>query len=79
MLTTGIHGRIQRRLFYESSDNFQSLALALLERNLKKMDFIKDEFLHKKINKKKIYVDATEDIPEDVCRLKQYRDLTVLY
>ena len=43
------------------------------------MDFIKEEFLHKKMNKKEVYVDATEDIPEDVCRLKQYRDLTVLY
>ena len=43
------------------------------------MDFIKEEFLDKKMNKKEVYVDATEDIPEDVCRLKQYRDLTVLY
>lgn len=55
------------------------VTLSLLERNLKKMDFIKEEFLHKKMNKKEVYVDATEDIPEDVCRLKQYRDLTVLY
>ena len=44
------------------------------------MDFTVDEFLHKNINNKDVYVDdgATEDIPEDACNLKQYGDLTVL-
>ena len=55
-----------------SSDNFLSLALSLLERNLKKVDFADKKFLHKEINNKDVYVDygVTEDIPENACSLK---------
>ena len=40
-----------------SSDNFLSLALSLLERNLKKVDFADKKFLHKEINSTGVYVD----------------------
>ena len=40
-----------------------------MERNLEELDFVDEEFLHKKINSKDFYVDygATEHIPEDAC------------
>ena len=39
-----------------------------------------EEFLQKKINNKDVYGDhdAAEDIQEDACSLRQYRDLTAL-
>ena len=51
-----------------------------IRRNLKKVDFTVEEFLHKKIKNKDLYVvyDASEDIPEDVCSLRQYGDVTAL-
>ena len=51
-----------------------------IRRNLKKVDFTVEEFLHKKIKNKDLYVDygASEDIPEDVCSLRQYGDVTTL-
>ena len=63
-----------------SNDYFQSLALSLLERDLNKVDFTDEEFLHKKINNKDVYMDydTTEDISEDTCSLSQYEDLTAL-
>ena len=51
-----------------------SRTLSLLERILKKKkDFTEEEFLHKKINNKGVYVyyGVTEDIPEDACSLRQ--------
>ena len=49
--------------------SYPSLGLLLMERNLEELDFVDEEFLHKKINSKDFYVDygATEDIPEDAC------------
>ena len=50
-----------------SGDNFQRSAVSLLERNLKRVDFTNKEAMHKKINKKDVYVDY--GIPEEVCSL----------
>ena len=65
-----------------SNDNFQSLFLSLLEEKLRKVDFIDEQFLHKKADNKYYYVNcgATEDIPEDACSfsLKQNGELTTL-
>ena len=49
--------------------SWSSLALSLLERNLEKVDFANEEFLHKMINNKDVYVDygATEYILQDAC------------
>ena len=49
-----------------------SHALSLLEKNLKKVDFSNEGFLHKKIINKDVYVDygSEEDIPEDACSLR---------
>ena len=54
--------------------------LSLLERDLSKADFTDEEFLHKKINNKDVYVDydTTEDISEDAWSLSQYEDLAAL-
>ena len=44
------------------------------------MDFTDEEFLHKEINNKDVYVDydTTEDISEDAWSLNQYEDLAAL-
>ena len=44
------------------------------------MDFTEEEFLHKKIHNKDVYVDYgdTGDIAEDSCNFRQYGDLTAL-
>ena len=49
-----------------------SHALSLLEKNLKKVDFSNEGFLHKKITNKDVYVDygSKEDIPESACSLR---------
>ena len=54
--------------------------LSLLERDFNKVDFTDEEFLHKKINNKDVYVDydTTEDISEDAWSLNQYEDLAAL-
>ena len=54
--------------------------LSLLERDLNKVDFTDEEFLHKKKNNKDVYVDydTTEDISEDAWSLNQYEDLAAL-
>ena len=54
-----------------SSDNFQSLALSLLEINFKTLHFTDEDSLHKKINNTDFYVDygVTEGIPENACNL----------
>ena len=75
LLAVSMYGRIQIREICttSSSDNLQSLALSLLERNLREVDFTDEEFLDKKINSKNVYVDydATRDIPQDACILRQ--------
>ena len=83
LLATSMHGRIQIREICttSSSDNFQSITLSLLKRNLKKVDFSNEDFLHKKINNTDAYVDydTTRDIPEDTCILRQYGDFTAMW
>lgn len=48
--------------------SWYNLALSLIEKNAQKMDFVGEEFLHKKINNKDAYEDygATENILENV-------------
>ena len=59
-----------------SNDNFllvQSYSVTIRKNPKKKKDFTEEEFLHKKINNKGVYVyyGVTEDIPEDACSLRQ--------
>ena len=63
-----LHIRSQRRVFPFS---FWPLVLRLVPDK---------DFLHKKINKKEVYVDygSSEDVPEDACSLRPYGDLTAL-
>ena len=58
---------------WKDSERFVPRGLLLLERNLEKGDFTIDEFLHKKINNKDLYVaDGATGI------LRQYGDLLLM-
>ena len=63
-----------------SSENIQLLKsyIVTYRKKLEEVVFAEEEFLHKKISNKDIYVDygAMEDIAEDA--VKQYGDLTAL-
>ena len=65
---------------WKDSERFVPRGLLLLERNLEKGDFTIDEFLHKEINNKDLYVadGATGDISGDTCILRQYGDLLLI-
>ena len=65
----------------DSSDSCQIPAFSLLERKHKKVDFNDEEFQHKEINNKNVYMDygATEDIPEYAYNIRKYGGLTALW